>query len=238
MKALWIRKSFSFSPIRSRPSTPILISIEGNIGAGKTTLLNALRQCAAANPSFVFIDEPISLWETIKNERNESLLEVFYNDRRRWSYTFQNAAILTRFQSIQAAQKSSSRGKGEVFVTERCLQTDFNVFTKMLVAEKSIDKLEYELYLRWYYHLLNESAVKLSGIVFVATDPHTCHERIQFRGRKGEEKELLSLNYLESLDKFQRSWINKNEVPALFTTTEGASAVISFVEGIVSTASN
>ena len=77
---------------------PLLISIEGNIGAGKSTLLDALRE---SNPDWVFIDEPVGVWSAFRNEGGENMLEVFYRDRKRWSYTFQNCALLTRFQNIE-----------------------------------------------------------------------------------------------------------------------------------------
>jgi hypothetical protein len=77
---------------------PILISIEGNIGAGKSYLLSSMRK---EHPEYCFIDEPVEFWESLKNEENESLLEVFYADQRRWSYTFQNCALLSRFKNIE-----------------------------------------------------------------------------------------------------------------------------------------
>jgi hypothetical protein len=52
----------------------------------------------------------------IKNENGESLLELFYKDKRRWSYVFQNAALLTRLRAINAAIAST---KHSVIITER-----------------------------------------------------------------------------------------------------------------------
>jgi len=54
---------------------PLLISIEGSIGAGKSYLLASMRK---AHPEYVFIDEPVAFWESLRNEENLSLLEVFY----------------------------------------------------------------------------------------------------------------------------------------------------------------
>ena len=76
---------------------PILVSIEGNIGAGKSTLLRALRE---QQLDWCFIDEPLDTWTSLKNDEGVSLLELFYGDQRRWSYTFQNCALLSRFQNI------------------------------------------------------------------------------------------------------------------------------------------
>jgi len=140
-------------------NAPILVSIEGNIGAGKTTLLAGLQ---AASPDWTFIEEPVGLWTSFRDEEGHSLLELFYGDRRRWSYTFQNCALLTRFQNIEAAIATGAAAaagaaasgvsggcKRPVFVSERCLSTDYEVFTKMLRAEGSMDSLEFGLYERW-----------------------------------------------------------------------------------------
>ena len=42
-----------------------LISIEGNIGSGKSTILKLLKQ--KSDESIIFIDEPVSEWQNIKN---------------------------------------------------------------------------------------------------------------------------------------------------------------------------
>ena len=170
----------------------------------------------------------------MKNENEhagESLLEVFYKDRKRWSYTFQSCALLSRYQNIENAIKkqlllhnnenessnvnnleSVKSIKNEIFITERCLDTDFFVFTKMLRDEKSIDSMEYEIYNRLYSHLkLNSS--KLHGIVHVSTDSEECSRRIFSRSRIGENN--IPLEYLLNLDKSQNEWINSCDIPIL-----------------------
>jgi len=114
------------------------VSIEGNIGSGKSTLMDQLR---AERADWVFIDEPVSLWSSLRNEDGDSLLQLFYKDRTRWSYTFQNCALLTRFQNIETAIAAFrlsaaapgpdpvAEGRRQVFITERCLDTDFQVST-------------------------------------------------------------------------------------------------------------
>jgi deoxyadenosine/deoxycytidine kinase len=64
---------------------PIVISLDGNIGAGKTTLLKACEGIEGCT----IVHEPVASWLQMKNEHGESLLELFYKDKRRWGYTFQ-----------------------------------------------------------------------------------------------------------------------------------------------------
>lgn len=151
----------------------------------------------------------------------ESLLEVFYSDRKRWSYTFQSFALLSRFQNIEESiRKKESNGSGQkiindrnnVFITERCLGTDFYVFTKMLREEKSMNKLEYDLYCRLYQHLRSQ-ATPLEGIIYVSTDPEECSKRIAGRNRSGESG--ISIDYLRNLSQCQREWLQIFDRPIL-----------------------
>jgi len=168
-------------------------------------------------------------WSTLKNEAGESMLEVFYKDRRRWSYTFQNCALLTRFQNIEKAVSQHS-GDRRVFITERCLDTDYHVFTKMLRADGSIDKLEFDLYVRWFTEL-KRTATPLSAIVHVDTSPEICAERIVKRGRDGEE--AIPLDYLRALDTYQHAWVDAGEIPCIRASVAEASRVEDFVNQLL-----
>lgn len=223
------RRSLTTKVERSDPQ-PLLVSIEGNIGAGKSTLLDELRE---ENPDWIFINEPVGVWSSFRNDANENMLEVFYKDRKRWSYTFQNCALLTRFQNIESAitgsnTKEPEEGRRQVFVTERCLDTDYQVFTKMLRAEGSIDKLEYDLYECWFT-LLKNTSTQLSAIVHVNTSPEVCAERIRKRGRDGEDG--ISIDYLKTLHGYQCDWVLRGDVPYIQTSTEGVKEVSSFING-------
>lgn len=210
--------------------TPVLVSIEGNIGSGKSTLLKDLK---ARNTDFTFIAEPVDTWSKIKNDEGESMLEVFYKDRKRWSYTFQNCALLTRYQYIEETiQKAAAKNLSgrHIFLTERCLDTDFHVFTKMLRGEGSIDKLELELYLRLLSQL-KATATPLSALIHVNTKPVLCSERIKKRSRSGESS--ISMDYLQSLDDHQCAWINNEMLPKLITDGENIAKVESFIRSLI-----
>jgi deoxyadenosine/deoxycytidine kinase len=195
---------------------PIVISIEGSIGGGKTTLLEQLRQ---EHPDWHFIDEPLDTWTSLKNEGGENLLQVFYKDIRRWSYTFQNCAILSRAQNIKRAvedwraecEVNPDARRHNIFITERCLDTDFNVFAQMLRDDGMLDGIEWDLYKKWYRML--ENWVTISGLVYVDTPPEVCSQRIKYRNREGEE--TISDDYLKRLDVYQRRWIDHTSLQVL-----------------------
>lgn len=214
--------------------TPILISIEGNIGAGKSTLLNKLR---ASHPEWTFIDEPVDFWSALKNSEGESLFELYYHNQKRWSYTFQNCAVLSRYQYIEdtiAKQRAVSSGK-QVYITERCLDTDHKVFAQMLHDGKMMDSLEYTLYERWVDQL-KKSSTPLSGIIYIDTPAEVCAERIRGRNREGEEG--IPLEYLQELQKYQSAWIDgvdeKEEDSTPIVRTCSMEEVETFINNILS----
>jgi deoxycitidine kinase len=196
---------------------PVLISLEGSIGSGKSTLINALKERHA---DWHFIDEPVGTWQALKNEAGEDLLQVFYKDIKRYSYTFQNCALLSRAINIQKkiaawrveAAKNSEVAACNVFVTERCLETDYHVFAQMLKDDGMLDAMEWDLYKMWYDYI-KDTSTPLTGIVYVSTPPDICAERIKERGRVGEDK--ISPDYLANLDKYQRTWLAEEKIPIL-----------------------
>ena len=108
-------------------------------------------------------------------------------------------ALLSRYQIIENAISSSSCGSAydqpshKIFVTERCLDTDYECFTKMLHAENNINQLEFTIYQQYFSHL-KATSTPLSGIIHLTTDPGTCQDRIRQRQRDGES--AISIDYL------------------------------------------
>lgn len=202
--------NFSQNPIPK----PFLISVEGDIGAGKSTLIESLKK---SHPNWHFIDEPVGTWLALKNNTGENLLELFYKDQARYSYTFQNCAILSRAINIQRCieswqkecQMNPEAALNNVFVTERCLETDYYVFAKMLYDDGKMDNLEWDLYKMWYNYVKTLS-YPLDLIVHVRTPPQVCANRILSRGRKGEEH--IPLEYLMNLEKYQNTWLYGDEI--------------------------
>jgi deoxyadenosine/deoxycytidine kinase len=191
---------------------PRFISIEGNIGSGKSTLLDKLKK---ENPTWYFVDEPVSRWLNTK-EGNKSLIELFYGDRPRWSYNFQSFALLTRLQNINAAYLKA-KGDGNpnpIIVMERSLETDSNIFAKMLHDTGDMLDVEWTIYNEWFSEFTKLNNVSERAVIWVDTPVDICVERIYTRGREGEDK--IGVDYLASLDKYHKMWLDNEKVIDVF----------------------
>lgn len=189
-------------------SSPVLISIEGNIGSGKSTLLRELR---ARNADWHFIDEPVESWMALRNSAGESLLELFYKDKHRWAYTFQNTALLTRILNARNAIRewvAAGRPGKPIFITERCIQTDANVFAKLMTKDGDMDGLEWTLYKKWFDAFCDQ-VPEPAGYVHVDTPVTICSERIGRRAREGESS--IPIQYLDELDSAHYGWLRTED---------------------------
>ena len=210
---------------------PLIVSVDSLIGSGKTTLLTALKE---ALPDVEVVLEPVGAWMTLKNAEGKSLLELFYEDKRRWAYTFQNCAILTRLRTIKDAIATT---KKRIILTERSVLTDRFVFAEMLRSSGDIDELEWQLYMNWFDTFAADLPIR--GVVYLTTGVSTSAERIGRRGRRGEEH--IPLDYLSALDAQHKKWITDTELPVLRISTEpgqsqdaNIAAVREFVNGLLS----
>ena len=205
----------------------IIISLDGNIGAGKSTLLQEIRNKLH---DIVIVDEPVGQWTSLKNAKGKSLLELFYEDKNRWSYTFQNCALLTRLKNIQKAVENidTTISSPQVIITERSVLTDKHVFAEMLYDAGNIDPLEWELYESWFNVFGKKYPVR--AIIYVSTSSGTSKERINTRNRSGEES--IDLEYLDALDKQHKKWIKNTNIPVLTLSTEADIPVEENIERI------
>lgn len=178
---------------------PIIYTVEGNIGSGKSTFLRSLKSKLKLNENIHVLQEPVDEWFKIKNEEEQSLFELFYNDPKRYSYLFQTFIFYTRFNKFLTIPKN------EIVICERCVLTDYNVFLKSLYEKNDISVLEYEVFTSWFTLILNISNFKLHGIIYIRADPMVCSDRIKKRNRNGEDG--ISLEYLELLHEKHELWL-------------------------------
>lgn len=199
-----------------RAEDVIIISLDGNIGAGKSTLLNAIRE--RLSDEVEIVQEPVDTWEALRNEKGESLLTLFYNDKKRWSYTFQNAAILTRLDAIKNAVKSA---KKRVLISERSVLTDRFVFAEMLYDGGDINELEWQIYNNWFDTFAKE--LPMRGVIHLTTGVETSADRIKIRGREGESS--IPNEYLSALDAQHHKWLSNTDLKVLHLSTENGVSV-------------
>ena len=184
----------------------VCISIEGNIGSGKSTILKQLKE---TYPEWNFVDEPVSEWMALKNDDGKSLLECFYADKRRWSFTFQNYIVLNRFQAMNKVIQNLDPTKFNVVITERSIYTDRNIFANMLHNSGDFDSLEWQIYSQWFNHIYKLYPT-IHGFIYIHATPERCFERVAKRHRGGED--LIPIEYLRSVHECHESWLRETSV--------------------------
>ena len=124
--------------------------IQGNIGAGKSTLFNEVKNRFSGNPRICMLPEPVDTWMDIKDESG-TILEHYYSDQKKYAFTFQMMAYITRITQLRKA--TEQYGGRCIIITERSIETDRQVFAKMLYENNTLDNISYTIYLKWFDEL-------------------------------------------------------------------------------------
>lgn len=183
----------------------MIISIEGNIGSGKSTLLNLLREKYKENQHIIFVDEPVSEWNKIK-DGEKSILELFYGDKDKYSFTFQILAYITRLRKLLQVLENSN--DDNIIICERSIYTDKYVFAKMLYQQGHIKEIEWQTYNYWFDTFKKQTLP--NTIIYVKTDPLICSDRIKKRNRNGEDS--IAIEYLDHCHKLHEEWLKESKI--------------------------
>jgi len=202
-----------------------IIAIEGNIGVGKSTFTNILK--VNFNNSLI-VSEPVDIWINMKDDSGNNILGLFYKDIKRWAYSFQNLAYVTRMIKISDAINSDK----EVIFLDRSLGTDKNVFEKMLYDDKVLSDLEHKMYELWCNFYQKNIHSGEEYIIYLKCDPKTAFERIKKRGR--EEEKNITLEYLEKLHKYHELWLSHKDNVLIIDCDREFETDIKYQENIVS----
>ena len=210
----------------------LLFSIEGNIGSGKSTFIKNLKKIDFSNRitgmscltaireppwKVIYLSEPVDEWTDIKDEGGETILEKFYKDQNRYSFSFQMMAYISRINQLmetierlkrenERAEKAMKEKENYIIITERSVYTDKNVFAKMLRDDGKIESVEYQIYLKWFDIFTRN--VKYNGNIYLQTDTKVCEERIKKRNRPGEN---MSFEYLNNCNLYHNKWLLSDE---------------------------
>jgi len=172
-----------------------MILIEGNIGAGKTTVGRAL----AVSQRFGFIEEPTRAWQ---EDFASNMLDLFYSDPQRWSFTFQTCAFITRAKTWHEVLAVTDHDR---VILERSIFCDRFVFAENCYRTGLMSPVEYQLYLGLWNFLVSNFCVEPDLILYLRTPAQVCLQRIRDRGR-GEESGI-TLEYLLQLERLHDRWL-------------------------------
>ena len=189
------------------------ISVEGNIGSGKTTLVNKIEEIVGKNSfnkKIIVLREPVDMWSKVYNtETGENILQAFYRDSKTFAFPFQTLVFNTRLTEYKRIIRENP--DCDIIFCERSLESDSNIFAKMLFDDGLIDNMSYQV----YRHLYDDSKTEfpVDKVLFMDVDPRICDSRIKQRGRVGEES--IPLNYLEKCHKYHIDWLKRESSATL-----------------------
>jgi deoxyadenosine/deoxycytidine kinase len=182
----------------------MIISIEGNIGSGKSTFIDLLKKHYEDNDNVIFINEPIDVWNTIKDNECNTILQKFYNDPYKYAFSFQFMVFIS---FIEILKKTIENNPNAIIITERSIETNKNIFAKMLYDGGFIEDINYKIYLKWFNFFAGDYSV--DKIIYIRSNHEVCLDRVKQRARDGEE--LIKIDYLETCDKYHEEFIAGKE---------------------------
>ena len=177
-----------------------IISIEGNIGSGKSTFVKILKSAYQYNEHVIFLNEPVDMWENVKDESGNTMLELFYQDNSKYAFSFQMMAYISRLKLLKETIKKHPYS---LIITERCLYSDKEIFAKMLHEQGKMSLVDHTIYLNWFDAFIED--LPPVTYFFVQCTPQICHQRVMKRARQGEF--FIPLTYLIECDRYHREWL-------------------------------
>ena len=205
--------SLSSSSSCKNLSSPIIISFDGNIGSGKSTKVKDIENYykEQGRDDILFIQEPVNEWNSIVDKNGVTILSNYYKDQKRFAFRLQMLAYISRLSLIRKAAKKGYK----YIITERCVATDRNVFSKMLYNKGDIEDDEYSIYTKWYNEFIED--IPIGAIVYIKASPEVCLERVNIRAREGEN---IPIEYLKECDKYHDEWIHSETIPKLIINAD------------------
>lgn len=178
---------------------PVIVTVDGGIGSGKSTSVDQLKTAFAGMSNVFFIQEPVDMWNQVVSENGETVLANFYRDPKEHAFKFQMMAYISRLSILLNAVRNPEI---DIIVTERCVETDRNVFEKMLYHQGQIDLIGHTIYNMWFDEFNRD--VCATGIIYIRASAETCIARITHRAREGE---VISPEYIFECNAYHENWI-------------------------------
>lgn len=168
------------------------IIVEGNIGAGKSTFLNHM----ARYVNVQVLPEPLEKWT---NLNGNNLLDLMYANTEKWSYTFQNYALLTQ---LERATIVSTR---DIKIMERSIYSARYCFADALLMNGKIEKVSHQVFVKWFEYVEKCVRDEIDLIVYVRVMPELAYDRIDKRNRV--EEKTVPFEYIRLLHDLHERWL-------------------------------
>ena len=193
------------TPLSREEDTGSSIAIEGNIGVGKSTFLRLMNKVKGLEGNIVTMPEPVDKWQNVGGNSEYNLLQCFYENPHRYSYTFQSYAFITRFLQHNDGVLNNPN---KVRILERSVFTDRKVFVSSLKDNNYLDDMEVSLYNEWFEPVLATLPNLVPDVVvYLRASPEACMSRLKKRSR--QEEGGIELEYLELLHRKHEDWLVK-----------------------------
>lgn len=170
---------------------PTVIVIEGQIGVGKTTMGELLQQ-----------ELGLELYKELTNPYTHELLNRFYRDKKRWSFTLQVHFLNERFKKIKQIFRE---GGG---LLDRSIFGD-RIFAEVLHEDGDMEDFEFHTYATLLDNML-EHAQNPQLLVYLDCTVDTALERIRKRNRGIESS--IPREYLERLNQRYLRWYDEYDI--------------------------
>lgn len=181
-----------------------IVFVEGNIGSGKSTFLRLIKEQL---DHVEVVLEPLDVWLNFKDDNGKNILQYFYEDQKRYAYTFQTIAFLSRIEKLK--QLVDDPGYGIVFV-ERSIFSDYHIFAENCFCQGLMTTLEWNMYKTWFRWIENLLAQKDRCFLYLQCSPEVCFQRMKTRNRKEENN--VPLEYLTQIHERHEEWLlNSND---------------------------
>lgn len=162
-----------------------VIVVDGVVGAGKTTLANILKE-----------EFNLQLYEELNDEDTLVLLDKFYENKKRWSFTLQVHFLNKRFAMIKEIHKKSGG------LLDRSIFGD-RIFAEMLNEDGEMSNEEYRTYSTLLDNMLEHSQDP-TLLIYLKCSVNNAVDRIKSRNR-GIEAEVPR-RYWERLNQKYENW--------------------------------
>jgi deoxyadenosine/deoxycytidine kinase len=219
---------------------PTIYYLEGNIGSGKSTLIEMIEKQGSLKNNVITLLEPVNEWIEI------GILDAFYKDTKRWSFTFQCYDFITKISKLLNILKESKKkvndstndnsnssnnsstssndtsnlnSADKIIIIERSIYTSRHCFAKNCYESGLMSEMEWTIYVKWFDEmtkLIKEHANE--EYIFIDLEPSKCVQRIKHRNRT-EEKEI-PLEYLEKIHNMHTNWLKEEKVLYIDGTLE------------------